>query len=659
MGVVYLAKQSALNRDVALKMVLAGGHASIAERIRFLAEAEAVAAVQHPGIVQVFDFGTHAGQPFFALEYLPGGSLADSLQKALPEPKAAAALIEKLARAVHAAHEKGIIHRDLKPSNILLAADGSPKVTDFGLARKADSGSGLTQTGAILGTPSYMSPEQASGNHDRTGPTTDVYALGAILYECLTGRPPFRAATAIDTVMQVVKEDPVPPGRLVPKLPGDVETICLKCLEKDPAKRYSSAKELADDVGRFLNGESIVARPISSVERGWRWARKHPSYFVAGGFMLGSVAASIVLLASKNASLTVERNAARTAERAARAAEAEAERQRSLAVRSDEVAQTERKKAMLRLERAVTAVEQMMMRVAGEKWAHRPELQQDRREVLEEAVAFFGNLGSDESKDPIVRKQAARANVLAAMAYVSLAEYDKCRATAETARGLYAGLEAEFPKDMTFVRGEAEATALFGHIDAIQAQFSSALGHYETVLKLAERAVATEPDVAENHVALADAYQSLALFYSFQRPELSKGFHEKALAIGDRLCAGPMPGFKARLVCATALTNLAITDFGSNPAAARTKLDAAHRHVETLDRLAPPPPGPRRRTCRPRPGWPSIGGSWTFGRERRKRGSSKCGLASRSWKKCSRRNRTRSRFGFNTSSFRSFSPICC
>src|SRR5262245_44832228 len=261
MGVVYLARQDALNRDVALKMVLAGGHASVAERIRFMAEAEAVAAVQHPGIVQVFDFGTHAGQPFFALEYLPGGSLADALQTALPEPRDAAALIAKLARAVHAAHEKGIIHRDLKPSNVLLTADKSPKLTDFGLARKTDSGSGLTQTGAILGTPSYMSPEQAAGQHDKTGPRTDVYALGAVLYECLTGKPPFRAATAVDTVMQVISEEPVPPGRLVPKLPRDLETICLKCLQKDPTKRYLSAAALAEDLERFLAGDSIIARP--------------------------------------------------------------------------------------------------------------------------------------------------------------------------------------------------------------------------------------------------------------------------------------------------------------------------------------------------------------------------------------------------------------
>src|SRR5947208_7487868 len=240
MGVVYRARQTKLNRPVALKMVLAGGHAGPAERVRFLAEAEAIAGVQHPGIVQVYEFGTCGEQPYFALELCPGGSLAAKLAGTPLPPQEAAALVEKIARAVQAAHDSGIVHRDLKPDNVLFAADGSPKVTDFGLARKVEGDSGLTKTGAIMGTPSYMAPEQATGQKD-VGPAADVWALGAILYECLTGRPPFRAANALDTVLQVASDDPVPPRKLVPGVPKDLETVCLKCLQKEPGRRYASA----------------------------------------------------------------------------------------------------------------------------------------------------------------------------------------------------------------------------------------------------------------------------------------------------------------------------------------------------------------------------------------------------------------------------------
>src|SRR5436305_3081760 len=186
-------------------------------------------------------------------------------------PKEAATLIETLAPAMQAAHAKGIIHRDLKPAIVLLAEDGTPKVTDFGLAKKLGE-AGQTVSGAILGTPSYMAPEQAAGQGRAVGPAADVYALGAVLYECLTGRPPFRAATALDTVMQVVREEPVPPSRLVPRLPRDLETVCLKCLRKDPAHRYPSAAALADDLGRFLDGRPVVARPVPAWERAWRAA---------------------------------------------------------------------------------------------------------------------------------------------------------------------------------------------------------------------------------------------------------------------------------------------------------------------------------------------------------------------------------------------------
>jgi tRNA A-37 threonylcarbamoyl transferase component Bud32 len=297
MGVVYKARQMKLNRLVALKMILAGGHAGTADLTRFQTEVEAIARLQHPNIVQVYEVGEHEGKPFFSLEFCGGGSLERKLN-GTPLPAAeAAALVETLARAMHAAHSQHIIHRDLKPANVLLLEDGTPKITDFGLAKKLDE-AGQTQEGAVMGTPSYMAPEQASGKSTELGPLTDVYALGAILYECLTGRPPFKAATALDTVLQVVSDEPVPPSQLQSKTPRDLETICLKCLHKEPAKRYLSSQALAQEIQRFLNGEPIVARPPAPLERAVKWARRRPAVagllalllIVGGGAFVGMTA---------------------------------------------------------------------------------------------------------------------------------------------------------------------------------------------------------------------------------------------------------------------------------------------------------------------------------------------------------------------------------
>jgi WD40 repeat protein len=277
MGVVYKARQVALNRVVALKMVLSGGHASPEELARFRSEAEAVARLQHPNIVQIHEVGEVGGLPYFSLEFCPGGSLAQKLDGTPLPPKQAAELVEKLAGAMHAAHNAGVVHRDLKPANVLLAADGTPKVTDFGLAKKLDATDGPTRSGAIMGTPSYMAPEQAGGDGKKVGPAADTYALGAILYELLTGRPPFKAATSLDTMLQVIEQEPVPPSRLNAQAPRDLETIALKCLNKQAVKRYDTAAALADDLRRWQNGEPIAARPTGSLERAAKWARRRPA----------------------------------------------------------------------------------------------------------------------------------------------------------------------------------------------------------------------------------------------------------------------------------------------------------------------------------------------------------------------------------------------
>jgi hypothetical protein len=276
MGVVYQARHLALKRRVALKVILAVGHAGVEERARFRAEAEAVARLQHPGIVQVFEVGEHEGLPFFSLELVEGGSLAQKIGGQPLPPREAAQLVEAVARAVQLAHSRNVVHRDLKPSNILLTPDGQPKVADFGLARQLDADSGATQAGMVMGTPSYMAPEQASGQAHEAGPPADVYSLGAILYQCLTARPPFRGASTLETLEQVRHQEPLSPRALQPTVPRDLETICLKCLRKEPESRYTSAAELADDLRRWQAGEPVQARPVGRIERAWKWARRNP-----------------------------------------------------------------------------------------------------------------------------------------------------------------------------------------------------------------------------------------------------------------------------------------------------------------------------------------------------------------------------------------------
>jgi len=278
MGVVYKGRHLKLNRTAAIKMPLVGTHATPSERERFLREAEAAARLQHPNIVPVYDVGEHHGRLYFTMEFVDGGSLADRLAGAPQPPRAAAELLVTLSDAVRAAHEKGIVHRDLKPTNILVMADGCPRISDFGLARQTEQSAGLTVSGLPVGTPSYMSPEQARGETQVLGPPIDVYALGALLYELLTGRPPFRADSSQATLKQVITQDAVPPTRLNCGIPRDLETICLKCLQKVPRERYATAAELRDDVRRFLKNEPIVARPIGLPGRVLRWMRRNPAW---------------------------------------------------------------------------------------------------------------------------------------------------------------------------------------------------------------------------------------------------------------------------------------------------------------------------------------------------------------------------------------------
>ncbi len=295
MGVVYEAYQIGLKRRVAVKMVRAGPRAGSEVEARFRKEAEAAARLHHPNIVEIHDIGEFEGRPFFTLELVEGGDLSREMAGVPMSPRRAAQLTETLAHTMHYAHERGIIHRDLKPANVLLTPEGVPKIADFGLAKHLGSDCDQTRSGTILGSPCYMSPEQATGHAGTTGRASDVYSLGAICYEMLTGAPPFRSDSPLDTLHKLLNEEPIRPRRLVPKVPRDLETICLKCLERDPRRRYETAGELADDLDRFLNHDAIQARPVAAPVRLWRLARRKTSWSVVAALAGLAIAATVLL----------------------------------------------------------------------------------------------------------------------------------------------------------------------------------------------------------------------------------------------------------------------------------------------------------------------------------------------------------------------------
>jgi tetratricopeptide (TPR) repeat protein/tRNA A-37 threonylcarbamoyl transferase component Bud32 len=401
MGVVYKARQLVLNRVVALKMILSAEHARPQEVARLLREAEAAARLQHPNIVQIYEVGQQDGRPFLALEYADGGSLDQQTAGQPQSPRAAAELVETLARAVHHAHQKGITHRDLKPANVLLQrAEGRgppepeagalgrlrsaiPKITDFGLAKQLDGAASLTPSGVTIGTPSYMAPEQATGKTAEVGPAADAYALGTILYELLTGRPPFVGATVLDTLEQVRSQEPVSPSRLQPKVPRDLVTICLKCLQKQAHKRYASAEALADDLRRFLEKRPILARPVGLGGRLLRWCRRNPG--VAG--LLAALV--LVFLAGLAGVLWQWQRATDSA--------AEADRQAAAFKAERDVA--ERRLHVLR-----ERVDGLTRR--GRNLLGQPGQYVAGKALLEEALTFYDKLLPEDARDPRLRLEA-------------------------------------------------------------------------------------------------------------------------------------------------------------------------------------------------------------------------------------------------------------
>jgi tetratricopeptide (TPR) repeat protein/tRNA A-37 threonylcarbamoyl transferase component Bud32 len=488
MAVVYKARQAGLNRFVALKMIHA---ATPPETLaRFRREAETVARLDHPNIVKIHEFGDLDGQPYLALEFVEGGSLASKLTGPLA-PRVGAALIKSLARAVGHAHDRGIVHRDLKPSNVLLSFDGGasgaatpgawvPKISDFGLAKDLTRELTQTQTGAIMGTPSYMAPEQATGRMHQVGPAADVYALGAMLYEVLTGRPPFQGATLLEALEQTRSREPVPPSRLQSAVPRDLETVCLKCLQKDPHKRYASAAALAEDVRRFLAGEAVRARPVPRWERAYKWARRRPA--VAGLLAFGGITSVALVLG-----LWLHTTRLSAAVRRAEAGEARAD---------------------LNYQQAREAINQMLGRLDGFHATGVPRVEALRRGLRKDVLAFYEGIARvEEDAGPARRFDLARARVLMARLQDPSASY----ATLRHALRLLEELVAEEPDNTDYRSQLGKCFTGLGQAAATSGRAEESELNYAKALQVFEELARAHPDNADWQRSLAVCHTNLGV----------------------------------------------------------------------------------------------------------------------------------------------------
>ncbi|MCI0461421.1 MAG: protein kinase, partial [Gemmataceae bacterium] len=559
MGVVYKARQVALNRLVALKMILAGAHAGEEDRVRFQTEAESAARLQHPNIVQVYEVGERNGMPFFSLEYVEGGTLQQKLAGTPMPVQQAAHLVEQIARAMHYAHQKGIVHRDLKPANVLLTVDGTPKITDFGLAKRLEADSQHTGTGAILGTPNYMAPEQAMGRTRAVGPPADVYALGAILYDLLTGRPPFRGETVLDTLQQVQSTEPVPPSRLQPKLPRDLETICLKCLQKEPERRYASAEALADDLRRYQQGQPIEARPTPTWERVLKWARRRPAAAAllvlsvvtlvgvgVGGFLVASQEAYLRDLAEKAQSAALKERDRANLERA------EAERQRG--------------RAETHLQHAFKAGDELLTHVAEDRLANEPGMEDLRRSLLHGARRFYQKFFEVEGRTPEARWQTAQAHLRVGLIEEKVGDYDLALEAYQSGERLLRELGGDAPNPI-------ERLEALGQAQRKRGEALEALGKHDAARRACEDSIATLRGLAQDVPGPRSRRLLVTALVSWagqlkrdpaSQPQAEKAYRE-ALGLLDALCAAAPKDPRYRSDRASTQSNLATLLTATNP----------------------------------------------------------------------------------------------
>ncbi len=543
MAVVHRARQPGVGRVVALKRMLAGAAAGPDELARFRREAKLAASLRHPNLVQVHDYGEQDGLPYLVMEYVEGGTLAGRLAETPLSPGESAALVAALADAVNHAHQAGVIHRDLKPGNVLLAAGGladeaakppaayTPKIADFGLARRLDA-TLHTQAGALVGTPSYMAPEQALGDPAAIGRPADVYALGAILYECLTGRPPFRAATAMETLVQVRTLDPVPPRRLQPNVPGDLETICLKCLHKDPPRRYAGAGDVAADLRHFLAGEPIRARPVGLLERLWKWARRRPA--TASLVVAGAVTAAGLL-----AGAAWHQHALREQVERANANEAEARRQKSLVLanfaRHHET-----------LDAIYTRLEEDTFRVEDER------ARALRAEVAEATLRYYSEvLRQEDDPDPELRLVRGQVRVYAGRIHHLLGDVPAARTDLDEADRVLGALAAEFPDNEEFLREWAYCHYRRASLHSGTTEAAEAKAGFSRVVGMVAPLVEAHPASAKGRRLLGLAHHQLAGLYLVGGQNREAVRHARAaVSCWDRLLAEE-PGnndYRMRLV---------------------------------------------------------------------------------------------------------------
>ena len=524
MGVVFQARQVSLNRTVALKMILAGQLANEIDVRRFHIEAEAAANLDHPGIVPIYEVGEYEGQHYFSMGFIEGQSLSRLMAEGPLPPRTAAELMVKVAEAIEYAHQHGVIHRDLKPANILLDQAGHPRVTDFGLAKKLEGDSSLTGSGQIMGTPSYMPPEQAGGNRGEVGPLADVYALGATLYALVTGRPPFQASTAMDTVLQVIGDEPVPPRRLNVSVPLDVETICLKCLEKEQGKRYGSAAALAEDLRRYLAGEPITARPVGAVERAWRWSKRNKLVaslltVVAMLTAVGTVTITALWLRAEHS----RREAVTAGERTrlalgeAVSAGERADRARLEAVSAGERADRARLEAVAAGERAESsaatarrAVNEYLDQITESPQLHRPGLIGLRRDLLNRALRYYEEFLKQSASDAGLRAEAAAAQNRAAMILNELGDTNRAIETGRRAVALYEQLVREQPDRGANRHGLASSLNSLANALRTTRRADESLAVYRRAAETHEALLRDEPDNADAATDLASCWSNLA-----------------------------------------------------------------------------------------------------------------------------------------------------
>jgi len=572
MGVVWKARQDGLNRLVAVKCLRSPGTASSEALARFRREAESVARLRHAHIVQIYEIGEHEGEPYLVLEYVGGGSLAQKLADGPLPPDLAAGLVETLARAMHHAHEQGIVHRDLKPSNILLDENGSPKISDFGLAKQFDQDGAHTQTGAILGTPSYMSPEQASagetpalwnaGVSPAIGPAADIYALGAILYETLTGRPPFRGSTLLDTLAQVREREPVPPRQFQPSVPRDLQTVCLKCLHKDPRRRYGSALELAEDLRRSRAGEPIRARPIGRLERFLKWVRRKPYQAMLIFVALLSPLAIMIGLMWHNRQLQEQIRRAEAAE------ETESKNYRT----------------------ARQTIRRMLERLDKWKPSNVPEVSKFTEGILQEGLAYVETvLASSEQPSPEVRGDAAELLHTIGMLQIYFGRPDEARANLTRAAQLYEQLVAEQPDNYGHNRGRL---ACYRGLAAVTGDDEKQLASWEKVLALAEELCQLDPENdLERPTDLAQAHHLLASFLHApprNRPSEAEPHYQRAIELMEHVIAKHPEQAGCRSGLADSYGNLGLLySITGRPAHAEEMFRRADALLDTLMRDDP------------------------------------------------------------------------